>query len=94
MAAQKIIALVAAKQFDQAFAEYRRQLANLGKTGGGNFFYDIVQPLVEALLAAGDERTAREVLALARKALKPGIGGTIDGDLRDLEMSVGNGFSG
>ena len=94
MAAQKIIALVAAKQFDQAFAEYRRQLASLGKTGGGNFFYDIVQPLVEALLAAGDERKAREVLALARKALKPGIGGTIDGDLRDLEMSVGNGFSG
>jgi hypothetical protein len=93
VAAQKIISLVAAKRLDQAFTEYRRQLASLGKTGGGNFFYDIVQPLVEALLAAGDERKAREVLALARKALKPGIGGTINGDLRDLEMSVGNGFS-
>ena len=47
---QKMISLVAAKQFDEAFAEYRRQVASLGKFGGGNFFYGIVQPFAEALL--------------------------------------------
>lgn len=88
VAAQKVIALVEAKQFDQALAEYRRQLKTFGETGGGNLFYDIVQPLVEALLAAGREREARDSLTLARKALKPEIGGTIESDLRDLEMSV------
>lgn len=94
VAAQKVIALIEVKQFDQALAEYRRQLATFGKTGGGNFFYDIVQPLVEALLAAGSEREAREALALARKALKPEMGGTIDSDLRDLEMSLESGPGG
>ena len=91
VAAQKIIGLVEAKRFDDAFAEYRRQLATIGKLGGGNFFYDIVQPYVEAVSAAGNRRQAKEVLALARKALQPELGGILEGDLSDLEMSVGNG---
>ena len=56
VAVQKMISLVAAKQFDEAFAEYRRQVASLGKFGGGNFFYGIVQPFAEALLERGDAR--------------------------------------
>jgi tetratricopeptide (TPR) repeat protein len=88
VAARKVIALVDARQFDQALAEYRRQLKAVGKTGGGHLFYDIVQPLVEALVAAGREAEARECLALARKSLAPVAGGTIDGDLRELEMSL------
>ncbi|HEU4679905.1 MAG TPA: hypothetical protein VFS35_10320, partial [Terrimicrobiaceae bacterium] len=88
VAAQKVIALVDAKQFDQALAEYRRQLKAVGKTGGGHLFYDMVQPLVEALVAAGREPEARECLALARKSLMPVAGGTIEGDLRELEMSL------
>ena len=88
IAAQKIISLIAAKQLDQAFAEYRRQVSSLGRTGGGNFFYDIVQPLTEALVATGDTRQAKEVLALARKALKPEIGSIIDTQLKDLEKVV------
>jgi tetratricopeptide (TPR) repeat protein len=91
VAAQRVLALVEAKQFDQALAEYHRQLKAVGKTGGGHLFYDIVEPLVEALLAAGKKREARESLALARKALKPEAGGTIENDLRDLEMSVESG---
>ena len=39
VAVQKMISLVAAKQFDDAFAEYRRQVASLGKFGGGNFLW-------------------------------------------------------
>jgi tetratricopeptide (TPR) repeat protein len=91
VAAQKIITLVEARRFDDAFAEYRRQLAAIGKLGGGNFFYDIVQPYVEAVSAAGRQGQAKEAVALARKALKPELGGILEGDLSDLEMSLGNG---
>ena len=76
---QKIISLVAAKQFDEAFAEYRRQVASLGKFGGGNFFYGIVQPFAEAVLERPAMRGhAKEVLMLARKALKPERGSILD----------------
>ena len=91
VAAQKIITLVEARRFDDAFAEYRRQLTAIGKFGGGNFFYDIVQPYVEAVSAAGKQGQAKEALALARKALKPEHGGILDGDLSELETSLGNG---
>jgi hypothetical protein len=94
IAAQKIISLVIAKQLDQAFAEYRRQISNLGGTGGGNFFYDIVQPFAEALVATRDARRAREVLVLARKALKPESGSIIDTELKELEKFVADGSSG
>ena len=91
VAAQKIITLVDARRFDDAFAEYRRQLTAIGKFGGGNFFYDIVQPYVEAVSAAGKQGQAKEALALARKALKPEHGGILEGDLSELEASLGNG---
>jgi tetratricopeptide (TPR) repeat protein len=91
VAAQKIITLVEARRFDDAFAEYRRQLTAIGKFGGGNFFYDIVQPYVEAVSAAGKQGQAKEALALARKALKPEHGGILEGDLSELETSLGNG---
>jgi tetratricopeptide (TPR) repeat protein len=91
VAAQKIITLVEARRFDDAFAEYRRQLTAIGKFGGGNFFYDIVQPYVEAVSAAGKQGQAKEALALARKALKPEHGGILDGDLSELERSLVNG---
>ena len=94
IAAQKIISLVAAKQLDQAFTEYRRQVSILGKTGGGNFFYDIVQPFAEVLVATGDAQQAKEVLVLARKALKPEAGSMIDTELKELERFVADGSSG
>jgi tetratricopeptide (TPR) repeat protein len=91
VAAQKIITLVEARRFDEAFAEYRRQLTAIGRLGGGKFFYDIVQPYVEAVSAAGKQGQAKEALALARKALQPELGGILEGDLSELETSLGNG---
>jgi hypothetical protein len=91
VAAQKIASLAAARQFDQAFTEYRRQVSSLAKTGGGNFFYDIVQPFAETLVAAGDARRARQVVTLARNALKPENGSIIDSDLKGLEKLVADG---
>jgi tetratricopeptide (TPR) repeat protein len=94
VAAQKIISLIEANQLDQAFTEYRRQVLILGRTGGGNFFYDIVQPFAEALVATGEARQAKEVLALARKALKPETGSIIDTELKNLEKIVADRSSG
>jgi hypothetical protein len=85
IAAQRIISLVAAREFNQAFTEYRRQASSLGKLGGGNFFYDVVRPFAEVLFATGDARQAKEVLVLARKALQPEPGSIIDSELEELE---------
>jgi tetratricopeptide (TPR) repeat protein len=88
IAAQKIASLASAGQFDQALTEFRRQVSSLAKTGGGNLFYDIVRPFTETLVAAGDARRAREVVTLARRALKPENGSIIDSELKDLEKVV------
>ncbi len=90
VAAEKIMALVEARRFDEAVIEYRRQLSAIGKLGGGNFFYDIVQPYVEAVSAAGNKGQAKEALASARKALKPQPGSILERDLSELEESLGN----
>ena len=94
VAAQKILSLATERQFDQAFTEYRRQAQSLGKTGGGNFFYEIVQPFAGTLVAAGESRRAREVVSMARKALKPENGSIIDSELKELEKLVGRGSDG
>jgi tetratricopeptide (TPR) repeat protein len=93
LVAQKIVSLLAAKEFDLAFTEYRRQVATLGRFGGGNFFHSIVRPLAESLLAAGDAERAREVVVLARKTLKPENGSILDRELQELEKLAANGSS-
>jgi hypothetical protein len=84
MAAQKLSALVDAKKFDAAFAEYQKLLAGLGKTGGGNFFYDIVRPFAFSLAEAGDRKRALEAVTMAQKALKPEGGSILDEDMKEL----------
>jgi tetratricopeptide (TPR) repeat protein len=91
VAAQRIMTLIEARRFDDALAEYRRQLTAIGKLGGGNFFYDIVQPYVEAVSAAGQAAQAKEAIALARKGLNPEVGSILEGDLSELGKSLGNG---
>lgn len=88
MAAQRLGALVAEKKFDEAFKEYQRQLSGLGKTGGGNFFYDIVRPFALTLAAAGDRMRAAEAVTMARKVLRPESGSILDNDLEALSELV------
>ncbi len=83
--AQRIKSLLAEGRLDDALAEYRRQVLTLGKTGGGNLFYDLVQPFAADLITAGHTRQAAEALSLARKALKPEGGSLLDSDLRKME---------
>lgn len=88
IAAQRLEALVEAKQYDEAFKEFRRQVQNLGQTGGGNFFFDVVEPFALALKGAGDATRAREAVEMARKALKPESGSILDNAFASLSRMV------
>lgn len=80
--------LIAEGRWDEAFAEYRRLAQQLGRTGGGNFFYDIARPLARALAEAGQVQRAAEVVAIARSALRPEEGSILDADLKKLAESL------
>lgn len=84
-AAAGLASLVKAKQMDEAMKEYRSLLNRLGRNGGGNFFYEIVAPFTEVLLASGDPKSAKRALELARRALQPETGSILDQELRGLE---------
>lgn len=88
MAARRMDSLVAARQYDEAHKEFRRQLQSLGATGGGNFFFDVVEPFVLAMKGAGDTARAREAVDLARKALKPEAGSILDHAFQSLQKRV------
>jgi len=88
IAAGRLSTLVEQKQFDDAFKEYKKQISSLGKTGGGNFFYDIVEPFAMALKGAGDTAKAESAVSLARKALRPETGGILDVDMKQLEDAI------
>ncbi len=83
-AARQLAAFVDKGNNDAAFAEYRRLLASLKQTGGGNFHYEIVEPFVNSLRAAGDSTRANEAIEMARKALKPSPGSILDQELSRL----------
>lgn len=88
MAAQKLGALVDEKKLDAAFTEYQRLLAGLGKTGGGNFFYDIVRPFALTLAEAGDRKKAIEAVSMAQKTLRPEGGSILAEDMKELEEVI------
>jgi len=88
-AARKLRTLVEAGQLDAAMREYRSLISRLGRTGGGNFFYEIVDPFSRTLLAHHDAPTARRVVELARGALRPESGSILDQDFETLEGEIG-----
>jgi hypothetical protein len=83
--ADRLFALVKAGKLDDATAAYRDLLGRIGRTSGGNFFYDIVAPFARALAQSGDRAGAKRSLELARNALRPEAGSILDSDLRSLE---------
>ena len=86
--ASRLSTLVNSRQYDEAFKEYRRLLTVVGQKGGGNFFYEIVQPFVDAFAGAGETSRAREAIALARKALNPEAGSILDHEFGELARSL------
>jgi hypothetical protein len=88
MAARQLEDLVEKKRYDEAFAAYRKQVNSLGKTGGGNFFFAVVRPYVNALTDSGDKDRARDALKLARKAMSPDRESPLESALAALEKEV------
>jgi hypothetical protein len=88
MAARQLEDLLDKRMYNEAFAEYRKQVNSLGKTGGGNFFFAVVQPYVSALTESGDKERARDALKLARKAMSPDRDSPLESALRVLEKEA------
>jgi hypothetical protein len=86
--ADRLFALVKAGKLDEATAAYRDLLARIGRTSGGNFYYDIVAPFVRALAQSGDRAGAKRSVELARNTLRPEAGSILDSELRGLEKDV------
>lgn len=61
--------LVEAGDYEGAMREYRSLIGKLGRTGGGNLFYEVVRPFVEQLRAAGREKDAANALEKARERM-------------------------
>lgn len=74
-----------AQDFEGAMREYRTITAKLGRTGGGNFFYDVVRPFVRQLREAGRDRDAERALQMARRAMTPERGSVLAKDFAELE---------
>jgi tetratricopeptide (TPR) repeat protein len=86
--AQQLGGLIAEKKYEDAFKAYRQQLMALAKTGGGNFFNDVVTPFVEALVDAGDPKRAKDALDLASKALHPEPNSILEREFKELEAEI------
>ena len=86
-AAESLSRLVAAGDYDKAMREYRSLARKLAGPGGGNFFYDVVRPLVAELRAAGRGRDAERVLQQARREMGFEPGSIMDREFRALESA-------
>jgi len=84
-AAESLSRLVAAGDYDKALREYRSLARKLAGPGGGNFFYDVVRPLVAQLRAAGRGKDADRVLQQARREMGFEPGSIMDREFRELE---------
>ena len=80
--------MIEAGKTDEAMREFRSEINRLGRTGGGDFFYQVVRPLVEALAEKDKKREAGRVLDMTRRSLNPTKGQILDVEISKLEASV------
>lgn len=67
--AESLTRLTEAGDYREALREFNSLARKLARQGGGNFFYEIVRPLVAELRAAGREDDAQDVIREARKRM-------------------------
>jgi len=84
----KLKKLSAEGKLDEAFAEYRKQMPALGRTGGGSLFYDAVRPLAFAYLDAGNWKQCEKTLEIARRSLAPDKGSILDEAMAEIESEI------
>jgi hypothetical protein len=86
--AEKITGLIKARDLAGATKEFQIDAPELGRIAGSTLFYKIAQPLVNALLNAGNRVQARSVLDLTRSILTPMKNGPLDQDLSALQQTA------
>ncbi|MEO8206678.1 MAG: hypothetical protein ABI615_10895 [Chthoniobacterales bacterium] len=84
----KLLALIKEKKFDDAYTQYHSLFLQIGNQGGGNFYYEIVKPFVNALIETGDVRGAKRAIDLAERSLRPEMGSILAQELGGLEAKV------
>lgn len=86
--AQKISALIKAKNWPAAIKEHADQLNAMGRKAGASFYNKITEPLVLALFAVGESAHADEALQAARASLQPDPDSQLDHNMRSLQAMV------
>lgn len=77
--------LLTEQDYNAAKREYANLLRRLGATGGGNFFFGVVQPYVLQLKAAGRTKDAEQALREARRSMPVEEGSILAKAFAELE---------
>ena len=83
-AGESVLRRVSQGEHREALREFGLLARKLGRGGGGDFFYEVVRPLVTQLRAAGRGKDAEEVLKEARKRMSPERDSIIAREFDDL----------
>ena len=86
--AETLSRLVAAGEYETALREFRSLTGKLGRTGGGNLFYEVVRPFVQQLQAAGKNKDAVRALRQARRDMPVEPGSILAREFDELEKSL------
>ena len=79
---------IAAGKWSEAEAAYRKALRDFKGQAGGNLYYGLVAPFVEAALADGQVVMAKSALAEAKRLLKPSQDSLVGRSLLELEAKT------
>jgi hypothetical protein len=86
--AETLSRFVAAGDYQAAEREFRALTRKLGRSGGGNLFYDVVSPFVQQLQAAGKNKEAERALRQARRDMPVEPGSILEREFDELERSL------
>ena len=86
--ADAVLGRIRAGDYEGAMREYRSLATKIGRTGGGNFFYGVVRPLVLELRAAGKTKEAERALEQARRAMTFEADSIIAREFSELEKGA------
>lgn len=87
-AAAQLQALLKSGDSEEAMTMYRSLLGRIGRSSGGDFFYQIVEPFFRAMKKRGDRQSATRAIELARHTLKPESGSVLDQEFQRLEEEL------
>lgn len=78
------------QDYEGAMREFRTLTSKLGRTGGGNFFYDVVRPYVRQLRELGRDKDAEKALQLVRRTMRLEPNSLLAREFAELESNAKN----